>query len=1032
VTQPTAITARPHPRGGSVLLSWTNPVVQNFKGTRVLRKELNFPVVPDDIGTKAEIYNDAATPQGGTASFLDAGLKNEVVYYYAVVSYDSAGNDYPAFVSAMSSSPYESGAYLYTNLPGLYQTYDTALPPAGSTVDPADLTKGQLRRLLEMFGAEFDLLRSFASGMRSFFDPAQVDGVLLPLLSSWIGWPTDNTLSLPKQRNEVRFAPHYYATTGIPANLRAMINRVSTWDARIKEFAYSIFLSNLPDQLTIWEQERIGNNWQSEQVVTLDAAYEGRPAAVQNPNDERLWLFYHARQSASAPTTGAVVAQALDRFHLNYKVFEQGVWAPSHRLTASVPIAGVSATNRSPSVVFRSDSSFWVFWSSLDDSGNNSPSRLRLLRCSMGRTALIARIVGTVSAPFPLTDGDVFQIVIGTGSAAVARRVIFRTEDFNDITHATVGEVVALLDRELPGVDVSAAPDGSIVIVSRTAGSASVLTVPFSSASPKLGLSSPPPGIDATAALLIGTALGPFALQDGDTLIVTIDNDVPRLITFSANSFPNIAAATADEVVAVINSVFPGSASNQAGKVQIASLSPGADSLVSVDISLSTAASILGFGQPPPSPPAGIDETEPSAFEDGSQNLWLFWSSRRDGSWKIWYSRLAAGAWANPRPLTTTAFPDRECSAVLDQAGGRMWVFWSRKKDNGLWNIFFRNTTTLDFNTQTQATWGSDVEWTPVPGSYDNREPAAVVVSKDNLEVFYSSNQSGGWNLWSGLMTGTVQGAQSQVTTGQYTRRTAVPLLVAPNRMHLWFRNNEVLEHDSTIYPAARTIDGRYAGSTTVDTRNLQRLGLRGNIQDINRYTYETSHIFDDSLAYGINDVVTYNDLSYIAIAPSKGPDNPTPDQNSSAWKLLGAVPASQQEAARLYSRDTIGIYLTPDTNDEELIFSTLTQLKSLSQTFLPIQTRVVFLIDQAFTESVYPRRPLDTLASTVPADRVVDTILSEVVPPFDDSFMESTVDFHFLKTWVPGQSTGKLLDSTISPLDLSFRLLLAHVDESP
>ncbi len=954
MTQPTAVIARPDAKGGIIRLSWTNPMVAGFVGTRVLRKELAYPVVPGDIGTAAEIYNDTTTAQGATGTFVDTGLKVEAVYYYAVVSYDLSANFYASFISAISTAPYDTGAYLYNNLAGIYQSYDTVLPPAGSAIDPADLAKGQLRRFLDMFGVEFDLLRSFASSMRDFFDPAKVDGALVPLLSSWVGWQTDYTLTLSKQRNEVRFAPHYYTTTGIPANLRAMINRVSSWDARIKESSYSIFLSNLPDQLTIWEQQRLGGKWQSEQVVTLDVAYEGRPASIKT-DDGRLWLFYHARQSAPAPASGAVVTQALDRFHLNYKVFEQEAWSASHRLTASAPITGVSATNRSPAVVFRSDGSFWVFCSSLDDTGNSSPSRLRLMRCSIGRNASSARIAGTISAPFPLADGDIFQIVIGAGPAQVTRRIVFRVEDFNDITHATANEVAAVLDRELPGVNVSAAADGTIAIVSQAQGIASLLTVPLSTASPKLGLTSPPKGTDAVAAQLTGAAVEPFLLHDGDTLVASVDNEVCRLITFSTASFANIAAATAAEAAAVINGIFPNSASSQAGKVQIASQQPGTGSLVSVDIVLSTSAPVLGFGQPPPSAPAGMDETEPSTFEDASKNLWLFWSSRRDGSWKIWYSVLAATGWANPQPLTETALPDRECSAVLDQAGARMWVFWSRKKDNGLWNIFFRNTTTLDFATQTQATWSGDIECTPVPLTYDNCEPSAVVVSAGNIEVFFSSNEAGSWNIWSSVITPAAQGAPSQATIGQYTRRAAVPLLITPNQMHIWFRNNEVLEYASKLYPAARTIDGRYAGSTTADTRNQLRLSLRSDIQDINRYTYETSHVFDDSLVYGIGDVVTYGALSYFAIAPSQGPDNRTPDQNPGAWLVLGPIPASRQEAARIYSRDTIGVYLTPDTNDETVILSTLTQLQNLSPTFLPIQTRIVFVIDKGAMAPLLP-----------------------------------------------------------------------------
>ena len=977
--QPSQVAAVPDPRGGSILLSWTNPAVAGFAGTRVLRREIAFPEVPGDIGTSHEILNDTTTPAGQSAQFRDSALKSETVYYYAIVSYDAAAQTYPAFTSAMSTSAYQTGTYLYQNLPGIYQSYDTALAPPSPAMDPADYGKGQLQRFLEMFGLQFDLIRSFASGMRSFFDPDRADGALLPLFGDWIGWPTDFTLNLWQRRNQLRYAPHYFATTGIAANLRATINRLTTWDTRIKELSHNIFLSNIPEQLTIWEQERQGGVWQAEQMVTLDLAYEGRPSACLSA-DGRRWLFYHVREAAPAAIGSAVTTEANDRFHLRYKVFEQGAWLAARPLTQTISLPRVSNTNRSPAAVLRADGTFWVFWSSVDASGGFS--NLRTQRISAGRSAWSARINGTTAEPFPLADGDTLQMTIGAGPGLV-RHITFRAEQFADITHATALEVVNVLRGELPGVQVSSSASGAIQIVSQTSGSGSVLAVAASAGATKLGLASPPAGSNAVAAGIRGTAAGPFALADGDTLFLTFDNDVPRVVTFTASAFLSIAAATTDEVVAAINAVIPGAAKNQGGRVELDSFLSGADSMVAIDLSLSTAAPKLGLGAAPPSPPAGVDETEPSAFEDGAGNLWLFWSSRRAGSWNIWYSALLAAGWGNPKQLTFGPLPDREPAAIIDRASGRIWVFRSRKKANDLWNIFSSTTTTLDFNALTAANW-TDAEFTPAPADFDNREAAPVVTSAGNLEVYFTSNRADGWNVWSRPIAGIVQGADTAVTSGQFTRRTPAPLLLAPGVVHLWFRNNETIEYVSSLYPSAVTVDARYAGSTTADTRNPTRLSLKGMIQDIEHYTYE---------------------------APLADP---------------------QAETARLYSRDTIGVFLTPDTQDEQLIIRSRTLIGNVLKSFLPIQTRVVFVIDQAYVEYVYS---YDAPAGTPPVtigERMIDAIISEVAPAFADVLLSDKVNFAFLKTWTPAGNAGRLLDTTVNPLDLSFRLLLAHVNEGP
>jgi hypothetical protein len=68
---------------------------------------------------------------------------------------------------------------------------------------------------------------------------------------------------------------------------------------------------------------------------------------------------------------------------------------------------------------------------------------------------------------------------------------------------------------------------------------------------------------------------------------------------------------------------------------------------------------------------------------------------------------------------------------------------------------------------------------------------------------------------------------------------------------------------------------------------------------------------FDNSASYAANDVVSYSGSSYVAVAASQGPNNPTPDQNASGWKVMAA-----QGAAGLNWRgafDCFGTYAVGD-----------------------------------------------------------------------------------------------------------------------
>ncbi len=975
--------AEPDVRGGSILLTWKNPA--DAAGIKILRRESTFPVVPDDFGSTFEIYDKTAQP-GDAGSFLDTGLqgslKGETVYYYAVVARDSTAQHSPAFITAMATSPYLTGAYLYKNLAGIYKTFDTALPPATAGVDPADANKGQLLRFVEMFGLQFDLVRSFAAGMRTFYDIGRIDANLLPLLAQWIGWQTDFTLPVSKQRNEVPYAPHFYRTTGVPTNLRAMINRVSTWDARIKEFAHNIFRSNEPEQLTISEMKRAAGVWQPAELTTLEVAHEGRVAALLAA-DGRPWIFYHAREDVPVNPSNSET-----RWHLWYKIFEQDGWQPAHRLTSGV------AVDRYPAAIVRADGSAWLFWARYESASGPLVPGIKLQVLAAGRAALAARIQGTLSAPFALSDGDQFQIVV-TAGPSMNRTVTFRTEDFANINQASADEVTAVLDRELPNVNVQAVRN-QVLFHSQATGSAASLKVQASTVATTLGIAAPlsATGANALAARLVGSRAEPFALSTGDQLTILRNGDTPRTVTFQPAGFLNIAAATAAEVAAAINDVAPGAASTQSGKIVLTSPGSGEPALVSVDSSSSSsAAAKLGFGVPPPPGISGIDEAEPAVFEDSSNRLWLFWSSRRSGIWKIWFSRLDSNGWGVPKQLTTGPQPDREPNVLFDPTPGRIWVFWSRKKINGLWNVFYRKTINLDFNTLVDSDWaGGEIELTPAPpnppAGYDNCEPKPLLLGADSLELYFSSNRDNGWNTWSKPLTSTAQSADAQVTFGQFTQRAPSPLKTGASEVKLWFRTNATQTYISSVYPSAQTVDARYSGSVTADTRNPARLSLRQNIQDIQHYTYH---------------------------APVHGPSL-SPDE-------IEAL-----EEKRLYSRDTVGIYLVPDTNDEQLIIRNRTLIAEVLRKFLPIQVRAVFLIDQAFSEFVYDYDG-GGQAGPLIGERVVDTILSEALGPIADAHSD-TGGFKFIRTWVATRPASVMPDLTAHPPDLSFRLPVIGLGE--
>ena len=879
-----------HPNGNRVDLVWTNPTEASFRGVKILRREITYPELPGDLGSVFQIHDEpvAITPAGAEGSFSDLGLKSETVYYYAVAAYDDTlpnAKHFPVFVSCMPTGAYQSAATMYRNLPALYQRFDLLKPPNTAEADPADKDKGQLLRLMELVGPQFDLLRSFAKGAGNFSEVNEIDGDLLPLLTSWIGWESGFNLSLAQRRNEINYAPHFYRTAGIPANLGATINRATPWPARIKEFVHNVFLSNEPEQLTIWEIDQLGAPGHDPQLVTLDFSYEGKPVALEAA-DGAQWLLYQAQRSV--PTAQAPE----DRQQIYFKINDRGRWLPSRRLTEG-------RADKYPAAIQRADASFWLFWTAHEDIGGRVLPQIRSEIFAAGRDARRPQRLGTLTEPFVFADGDLFRITVTSDGQSVTRRLTIHLEHFNDVNlitataNATAGEIAALLNREIPGVEVSADKDGKVLIEAVASGSTTSLNLLASPVATKLGLATGvTSGTDATSAQLSSRLVPTFKLADGDTLAIRIDADVTTTVTFAASNFVDITAATAAEISAAINQVLPGLARDNGGRVTLASPSSGEGSFVTVLVDLSTAAPELGFGVPlPAAAPQPAFDSEPTAFKDAGNNVWLFWSSRRAGGWNIWYNRFDGNNWGVAKQLTTGDEADREPCAIFDSAS-RIWVFWSRKKTQGLpqslWNIFYRTTTDLNFNGV--QNW-VERELLPVPSDFENREPAAIATAANTVRLFFASSGTDGWHVRSTVITPAIQAAVQPVTSGQFSHRAPAALRIGAST-RLWFRNNESREYASAFYPTARTIDSRYAGSTTVVATNAQKISARENLEDVQRYTYDTA-------------------------------------KNVQDW----------------YARDTIGIFLNADTNDPKVIEKTSLIIESMVRRFLPIQVRVVLVV---------------------------------------------------------------------------------------
>lgn len=205
-----------------------------------------------------------------------------------------------------------------------------------------------------------------------------------------------------------------------------------------------------------------------------------------------------------------------------------------------------------------------------------------------------AAIESLGTEPFALVDLQTLLIKVDEGAA---QTVTFDTANFVSIGAGTAAEVAAEIAGDTTGLTAVDA-NGAVRVVSDTDGAGSTLEITGGTGNEALGFSfekfkgfNP----DTSAKILSGSA-ETYALSDGETLTVKVDQGGTQTATFNTGDFVAIGAATAIEVAKVITTDLTGAAAYEvAGKVQIESLTEGVNSRI--EVTGGTGNTALGFDE---------------------------------------------------------------------------------------------------------------------------------------------------------------------------------------------------------------------------------------------------------------------------------------------------------------------------------------------------------------------------------------------------------------------------------------------------
>jgi hypothetical protein len=286
--------------------------------------------------------------------------------------------------------------------------------------------------------------------------------------------------------------------------------------------------------------------------------------------------------------------------------------------------------------------------------------------------------------------------------------------------------------------------------------------------------------------------------------------------------------------------------------------------------------------------------------------LWLFWLELVGQQWQLRYNRYDGTNWTltDPAtfPLDAGADPRVEGPPFVvfhpTDTAQRLWVFWARTEPTGAsgprrWRIVYRVKAGLN---PSATDWSAIRALPPGPAESQDRQPAALVKTNGDVELFWSSTRNGSWSLWHATLNRTTHAWRTveMLINSPYTQCDPLPIPRAAGTL-LVYRANDSVTYTSSVYGATETVDQRYAGSTTIDVRNTAKWALRGTFGDFQTFTSDV------------------------------GQNGERTDKN-------------------LYARETVGLYVTPDTTDPAVIQRHQNLLRHALREFLPAPLRTVFV----------------------------------------------------------------------------------------
>ncbi|MBV7337524.1 hypothetical protein KFU94_56710 [Chloroflexi bacterium TSY] len=283
------------------------------------------------------------------------------------------------------------------------------------------------------------------------------------------------------------------------------------------------------------------------------------------------------------------------------------------------------------------------------------------------------------------------------------------------------------------------------------------------------------------------------------------------------------------------------------------------------------------------------EDRHPVAVHDAMGRLWLFWQSNRRGPTDIWAMVHDGEVWQLPMRLTTADFR-HEMPAVVQSGDGRIWLFYVNDLGSCR-HLYYQTTDDGEVWTRSRPVISSSTSDSGDPDCLYRDEAPTAIFWRGRIWLFWHANRDGHWQILARTC--------DTVASDFWSEPFPVTSATTPDKDPAVAIVDQGGTEQLRIFWRSQRRAVWYR-SRTLDTTDEKMLGRLGTYEDRAHYTYDTGQGNDD-------------------------------------W----------------YARNTVGLYLTPDTADPVKIEQQVTRTRHFVEPFQPLPVRLVWVPEVEVYEEV-------------------------------------------------------------------------------